>query len=110
MTNEWIKIKPYGEDSYTYWVSGIYKIVSYEPKKFHAFFIQNGVSNWGDYVCTPPEIDSNGRYWNSLESAKKSCKEHAASGYEPTPSTVKRAAVVLAGFLEQEKIYAKEMA
>lgn len=99
------KINPFGKDAYTYWISGIYKIVSYSSGRYHAFYIVNGGKNWGDHVCKPPLSDRDSYFWPSLSAAVESCKEHAAGGYEPTPKTIKRAAEVRAALIEQEKEY-----
>lgn len=95
------RIKAYGEnDELTYWVSGIYKIVSYRSGEFHAYFIQDFCQNWGDH----PEVETdNGKYgkcWSSLSRAKAACQRHAKS-YTPKAHTVKRAAEIKAHLIEQ---------
>ncbi len=101
---EFRKIMPHGPDSYTYWISGIYKIVSYRKASYHAYFIQDHAKNWGDHVEEPPEtcpLTGNG-HWRRLSDAKAACKRHAAR-YEPKTHTIKRAAEILDSLLEKEK-------
>jgi len=87
------RIKPYGPDSYTYWISGIYKIVSYRSRSFHAYFIQDYQKTWGDHVETPPNRCplTNNEHWSTLKSAKEACGRHAER-HDPKQSTVKNAA------------------
>lgn len=83
-----------------YWISGIYKITSWDRGEYHAFFIRDGMSNWGDYVATRPDHGENQRCWKSLRSAKAACEEHA-KGHTPKPATVKRAAEIKATLMEE---------
>ena len=103
------KILPYGPESYTYWISGIYKIVSYRPRSFHAYYIHEGLKNWGDHVETPPEKcrETGNGQWPTLKAAKAACERHAEN-YEPKPRTVKRAAEILSELREQAKAYSDE--
>lgn len=102
------KIQPYGPDSYDYWVSGIYKIVSYYVGSYHAYFIRERFDNWGDYVSDPPDRDtgiSGGICWRTLRAAKAACSKHAKN-YTPSPATAKRAAEITQGFLEEQELHA----
>ncbi len=101
---EWSHVYPYGKDSYQYWIAGVYKIVSYDAGRFHAFYIPPDYQNWGEYVSNPPLTDSLGKYWPTLKDAQKSCVEHAKT-YEPQPKTIARAAEILAALVKKEKEY-----
>lgn len=96
------KIEPY-DGAYTYWVAGIYKIVSYRRGQYHAYFIQDHARNWGDHVEKPPHQFhiANGMYssgWKSLREAQAACRRHARS-YTPAPATVERAAEITADWI-----------
>lgn len=80
-----------GVHSYDYWISGIYKIVSYDKGIYNAYFIQEWARNWGDYVCSPPHHDINyRRCWLTLKAAKQDCEKHAQS-YQPSAAIITRA-------------------
>ena len=98
------KIKPYGDDAYTCWISGIYKIVSYRKGEYLAFYIPDRYPNWGDYVQPPPDNSQHGKCWKSLGSARAACKQHAAS-HVPSVYTVKRAEAIKKALLEQAHTY-----
>jgi hypothetical protein len=100
-----IKIKPYGNDAYTYWMSGIYKIVSYRKGEYLAFFIQDWAENWGDHVSPPPDNGKYGKCWATFNSAKQACKSHAAR-YAPALNTIDRAAHITKAWIEQARKYA----
>lgn len=98
---DFIEIKPYDEDSCTsctYWISGIYKIVSYEPGEYYAFYIPDHFYNWGNFVSQPPHLGKHGHVWNSFDAAVNSCIAHADC-HKPKDKTVKRAAEILQGYL-----------
>lgn len=101
---KWTRIKPYGEDAYTYWISGIYKIVSYRSGEYLSFFIQDHYSNWGDYVSAPPADGENGKCWKTLAGAKDSCHAHAKH-HAPAVKTVNRAAEIMSSVLVQAEEY-----
>lgn len=103
---QWTRIAPYGEDAYIWWISGIYKIVSYRKGEYHAFFIQDHCKNWGDHVATPRHQGENGKCWNSFTSAQDDCLKHAAA-HAPAAKTVKRAAELLAVFMAEASEHAK---
>lgn len=90
------RLMVHGPDSYPYWISGIYKIVSYRKRSFHAYFIQNNQKTWGDSVETSPDRDpvTGNNCWRTLKAAKAACERHAAE-YTPKPKTIKRAAELL---------------
>jgi hypothetical protein len=100
------RIKPYGDDAYTYWISGIYKIVSYRAGEFLAFYIRDDHQNWGDYVSPPPDNGKHGKCWSTLKAAKSACAEHAKT-HSATAKTVKRAAEIKAALIEQAAQYAE---
>lgn len=104
---EWTHIKPYGDDSYDYWISGIYKIVSYRPNEFHAYFIQDHYQNWGDHVAKPPHDGQHGKVWNSFEAASTDCHEHAQT-HKPAKKTIERAARIKEVLLDQAAQYASK--
>ena len=94
------KINPYEDVSY--WISGIYKIVSYRAGEFHAYYMPDHYKNWGDHP--EPETD-NGKYgtcWSTLKKAKEACERHARN-HQPKPATVKRAAEVMAHLLTERE-------
>jgi hypothetical protein len=98
---EWTEIKMY-DNAFTYWVSGIYKVVSYEPDTFFAYYIVDGCKNWGDHPSTPPVLNfRKWRCWNSLESAQQACENHSKI-HTPKPKTIARAAELKAEFLEAQ--------
>ena len=92
------RIQPYGPDAYTYWIDGIYKIVSYDKGEYFAYFIQNWANNWGDHVSEPPDecprFSAADKCWNTLAAAKQACKDHKEH-YTPSPKIIKRAAEIL---------------
>ena len=92
------KIQPYGPDAYTYWISGIYKIVSYRRGEYLAYYIPDRYKNWGDYVSKPPHCGMYGDCWPSLKSAKGACEIHAAS-HTPAEKTITRAAEIQAAWI-----------
>jgi len=95
------KVEPYGPASYTYWICGIYKIVSYRRGEYSAFFIQDWFENWGDHVAPPPDIGKDrNKCWRSMRSAEAACRKHARN-YEPLPKTIKRAAEIKAAMIQQ---------
>jgi hypothetical protein len=100
---DWTRIKPYGPDAYTYWVKGIYKIVSYNPGEYHAYYIPDRYDNWGENVAPPPYRNHIGNgYWPALGAAIAACDEHAKT-HRPKPKTVRRAAELKAEFLAMEE-------
>lgn len=104
MVEKWTQIKPYGDDAYTYWISGIYKIVSYRDGEYLVFFIQDYHDNWGDHVSPPPDNNQHGKCWLNFDAAKNACDLHAAS-YTPKPKTIKRAAEIKNALMMQSKEY-----
>jgi len=100
------KILPYGKDAYSYWISGIYKIVSYDKGSYNAYFIQEWFDNWGDRVSQAPDKDlHNNPCWLTLNAAKRACKAHAGQ-YAPSDKIVNRAIKIKASLIEQAKQYA----
>lgn len=97
---QWNEIKMYADSDHIYWVSGIYKIVSYgDPDTFFAYYMVDGQKNWGDHPCTPP--DTNFRQWGcwaTLESARMACERHADT-HIPKKATSARAVEVEASFV-----------
>lgn len=106
ITGTWTRIKPFGEDAYTYWINGIYKIVSYRPGEYLAYYIRGDFKNWGDHVSPPPDTGKHGKCWLTLKSAKSACKSHAET-HTPNRATIRRAAEVKAALIEQAKQYAE---
>lgn len=95
------KILPYGPDAYAYWISGIYKIVSYRPGEYHAYYIPEHFNNWGNCTEPAPSLNINGcRAWESLKAAKDSCERHALK-HTPSQYTVRRAAEIKAALIIQ---------
>ena len=89
------------DNGYYYWMSGIYKIVSYRKGEFHAYFIRDHARNWGDHVSKPPGISKHGvPCWKSLKSAKKACSDHAKS-YTPSPSIAERAIEIMDAYINK---------
>ncbi len=101
------KVQPYGPTAYTYWISGIYKIVSYRKGEYSAYFIQELARNWGDHVCKPPHnpparlYSNHGNCWNTLKSAKADCEQHAKQ-YQPSKAIANRAIDILNAYQTQE--------
>lgn len=100
------KIQPYGPGSYIYWIDGIYKIVSYRPREYFAYFIQDHFDNWGDSVGNETDTFNHGPGfvfvgWKTLKGAKAACKAHAKK-HTPAPKTAARAASLKAEFIQQE--------
>jgi hypothetical protein len=88
------------EGGYTYWISGIYKVVSYRPGEYQAYFIQEWFDNWGDNVGQPP-IQNNGQsYYKTRKQAEAAIKRHAKH-YTPSTKIVKRAAEILIALREK---------
>lgn len=106
---QWQKINPFGEEGSSYWVRGIYKIVSYNKGEYHAFFIRNNAKNWGDHVSPPPANGKYGKIWASLRCAQKACDAHQKTGWLASEATKKRAAELLLYFKQQEKDYLKKI-
>lgn len=101
----WSRIKPYGDDAYTYWIDGIYKVASYRDGEYLAFFMPARYENWGDHVTPPPDTSRQGnKCWLTLKAAQAACAEHAKH-HTPAAKTVKRAAEVKAALIEQAKQY-----
>jgi len=77
------EIHPYETSGLTYWVSGIYKIASYHPGEFFAYYIPDGYPNWGENVATPPlskRISSSPwplYYYPDFDQAKAACVAHS---------------------------------
>ena len=84
------------------WISGIYKVLTYNGEQFHAYYICDHYKNWGDNPSKPPlrDRDTTNGYWPSLESAQTTCEVHAQT-YTPKPKTVKRAAELLSEMVEK---------
>ena len=105
-----VKVQPYpGQpDKVIYyrptyhWISGVYKITSYQSGTYSAFYLRNGDANWGWHVCKPPDLNSKGDpCWASLTAAKRACRKHWRT-YEPTKYTNKRAREILAALQLKE--------
>jgi len=96
----WTRINPYVD--ITYWIAGIYKVVSYREGEFHAYYMPDHYKNWGDHAAKPPDDGKHGRCWQSLESAQAACVEHSKR-HTPAPKTVKRAAEVVASMVGQSE-------
>lgn len=96
----WAKIKMYDETGPTYWVSGIYKVVSYDGIHFHAYYIPDHYKNWGDNPSKPPRTEQGypNPFWPTLEAAQDCCEAHSMT-YIPAPKTVRRAGELLAEFM-----------
>jgi hypothetical protein len=89
---EWARIKQYGEDdTETVWISGIYKIRTYDGVEFGAYYMKDGDKNWGWHPCHPPDKSATGfPCWLSLESAQADCERHSMM-HTPKPNTIKHA-------------------
>lgn len=100
---KWTEIKPYPDSDTRYWISGIYKCLSYDGVHFHAYWITPVQNNWGDSVETAPSTDAyyHSRFWPSLESAQSACERHAQR-HTPDKRVRKRAAEIMEGFLAAE--------
>jgi len=94
MINDWTKVRLYGLEGYTYWVSGIYKVVSYDQGGFNGYYIKDGSTNWGMRV--DPAVES----YPDLESAKAACDRHEAK-HAPKPKTIRRAREILNDYLDK---------
>ena len=105
----WTKINPFGPDAYAYWISGIYKIVSYNDGEYLAYFIPDHYNNWGDQVSKPPDDakQQGSKCWKTLQSAKDACARHAAA-HRPAPKTVARAEDIRTCLIDQSKQYGAE--
>ena len=100
---KWERIKPFGPDAYTHWVSSIYEIVSYRRGEYHAFFMPDHYQNWGDYVYLPPDINNYGNpRWRTLKAAKAACERHKET-HVPKPKTIRRAKELLEHFRHQQE-------
>ena len=82
------------------WISGIYKITSYQPGQYHAYFIQEWFTNWGDNVETPPAQKNGREYYKTRKQAEAACKRHQKD-YTPSSRIVKRAAFILETLKEE---------
>ena len=103
MNVDWKKISV--TDSMTYWIWGIYKIVSYRPGEYYAYFIQDHQKNWGDHPEPPParsKVIQGQGCWQSFASARRCCERHSIT-HTPAPRTVARAEELLAEYLEKEE-------
>jgi hypothetical protein len=101
----WTRIKPYGsEDEHTYWISGIYKITSYRPGEYLAFFIQDHFNNWGDHPSKPPHDGEYGKCWKTLKAAQADCVTHAKN-HKPALRTIQRAAELKASIIIEAQDY-----
>jgi hypothetical protein len=103
----WTKIKMYSDSDHTYWISGIYKVVSYgDPGSFWAYYIVDGYQNWGDHPSAPPDQNFRGwKCWSTLEAAQSACEHHAKT-HTPKPRTIERAAELKAEFVAAESVAA----
>jgi hypothetical protein len=87
---DWTEISLY-DGEMTYWISGIYKVVRYNPDEYYAYYITPIQSNWGDRVGKPPCRRRDGNeYYDSLQSAQDACRNHSLT-YAPERKTVRRA-------------------
>lgn len=108
---KFVKIQPYGDTAYTYWICGIYKICEYSNHRgeYTAFFIQPYASNWGDYVSRPPHYGRDGhRCWDSFKGAEKACIEHAKK-HTPSEGIIARALEIQEQLIAQAKRYDAEL-
>ena len=83
---------------YTYWISGVHKVVNYRKGMYYAYYIRDTMKNWGDHVAPPPDRVDGNDCWKTLARAKAACRLHAAT-HNPSPHTVKRAAEIKASLL-----------
>jgi hypothetical protein len=98
--------------SYTYWISGIYKVVRYRAGEYYAFYIPEGWKNWGNYVaqsddkvackghCGSARCTGWHNAWPTLRQAQKACREHAKN-HMPSDTTLIRAKEILDAYLDQ---------
>ena len=101
---QWLRVSPYGEAAYTYWFNGIYKIVSYRPRSFIAYYLRDGAENWGYLVSQPPAKDKEGlACWPTLLAAQAACWQHQ-KGHEPSSRTIVRANEIV---LAQKRLQAE---
>lgn len=103
------KIQPFGANAYTYWISGIYKIVSYEKGEYLAFYIPDYYNNWGNHVAEPPRNGKHGKVWDSFKAATDACKDHARYN-RPSDGTIQRAARIKADLTKQANEHSKKAA
>lgn len=106
-TKNWTKIQPFGPEAYTYWINGIYKIVSYDKGEYLAYFIPDHYDNWGNHVSEPLHNGKSGKVWNSFKAATDACKSHARV-YDGSKSTIDLADRIKTKLIEQYKEYSKE--
>ena len=85
---KWKTIQPYGKDGYTYWISGIYKIVSYQQGQYVPYCIGEGDKNFGVHIGHPYSYGKNGKFWETFKDAADECEYHA-SIHVPSKSTLK---------------------
>lgn len=85
---------------YTFWIRGIYKIVSYREGEYHAYFIRDIDRNWGYHPSNPPDDGKYGKCWQSFESAQAACDRHAIT-HQPAKRTIRRAEEILQAHLEK---------
>lgn len=113
MKNQWIEVKPFGPDAYTYWINGIYKIVKYPNRDgmtplWHAYYIPDGYKNWGENVGKPERYPcGNGMSvsgWRSWSDAEAACMQHATR-HTPTTKIIKRAEAIKAALIQQAKAW-----
>ena len=85
------------------WISGVYKITEYKRPDdggpfYHAYIIQPGAHNWGDYV------DYDAQYGNTLSwsECREICERHADT-YEPTKQQLKRASEIAYSLRSREE-------
>ena len=83
---EWTLIQDRSADD-AIWISGIYKVRTYDGRRFNAYYIKDTDKNWGWAVSMPPCREGDSHWWPSLESAQLACEQHATS-YTPKPKTV----------------------
>ena len=99
------------DSEYDYWISGVYKIVLYNPGEYYAYYIPDGWLNWGQHVAKPadkvPCTGCGAAYcpgwhnaYRTIKRAKAAITRHAAQ-HDPAPHTVKRAAEILAALIEE---------
>jgi hypothetical protein len=108
---EFTKVKPYKDSQTLYFVSGIYKIVSYRANSFCAYYIPKTYNGWGDVVCKHPDLDRLSGIWkfSSYADALAACEEHATAFPDAaTERTSARAAELLEHYQELERKWRKE--
>lgn len=89
---------------YTFWISGIYKVVRYRKGTgYSAFYLTNWAQNWGDYVSPPPDLIDGHGCWRTRRSAMRACRAHQRANQKPTRHQVKRSEISLAKILESHQ-------